>query len=216
MTTLETIAPPKVKDRKMLIDGKWVDSVSGKTFETINPSTGDTICRVAEGDKADVDLAVKAARKALESKGWRNMAPAQRGRLLNKLADLIEANAKELAALETLQHRLGRAHDLWASTVVKELQVVLADHSTIHDADAIGPAILGLHRLHHGLHRLGVVGVSVEDFVAQGKAVPPSADRNPVADGDECSYARPEPVRRATLKGSSNDRPVATPTRDPR
>jgi len=104
MTTTETIAPPKVKDRKMLIDGKWVDSVSGKTFETINPSTGDTICRVAEGDKADVDLAVKAARKALESKGWRNMAPAQRGRLLNTLADLIEANAKELAALETLDN----------------------------------------------------------------------------------------------------------------
>ena len=104
MTATETIAPPKVKDRKMLIDGKWVDSASGKTFETINPSTGDTICSVAEGDKADVDLAVKAARKALESKGWRNMAPAQRGRLLNKLADLIEANAKEIAALETLDN----------------------------------------------------------------------------------------------------------------
>jgi aldehyde dehydrogenase (NAD+) len=104
MTTMETIAPPKVKDRKMLIDGKWADSVSGKTFETINPTTGDVICRVAEGDKADVDLAVKAARKAFESKGWRNMAPAQRGRLLNKLADLIEANAKELAALETLDN----------------------------------------------------------------------------------------------------------------
>ncbi|MFH1109637.1 MAG: aldehyde dehydrogenase family protein [Planctomycetota bacterium] len=104
MTTMETIAPPKVKDRKMLIDGKWVESVSGKTFETINPTTGDVICRVAEGDKADVDLAVKAARKAFESKGWRTMAPADRGRLLNKLADLIEANAKELAALETLDN----------------------------------------------------------------------------------------------------------------
>ena len=51
---------------QMYIGGKWVDSVSGKTFETINPSTGDTICRVAEGDKADIDLAVKAARKALD------------------------------------------------------------------------------------------------------------------------------------------------------
>jgi len=102
--TLEPIARPKVKNQKMLIDGKWIDSVSGKTFETINPTTGDVICRVAEGDKADVDLAVKAARKAFESKGWRNMAPAQRGRLLNKLADLIEANARELAALETLDN----------------------------------------------------------------------------------------------------------------
>ena len=97
-------AKPQVRQTKLLIDGQWLDAASGKTFETINPSTGDTICRVAEGDQADVDLAVKAARKALESKGWRNMAPAQRGRLLNKLADLIEANAKELAALETLDN----------------------------------------------------------------------------------------------------------------
>jgi len=104
VATTETIAPPRVTDRKMLINGKWVDGVSGKTFETQNPATGDVICRVAEGDKADVDLAVQAARKAFESKGWRNMAPAQRGRLLYKLADLIEANAKELAALESLDN----------------------------------------------------------------------------------------------------------------
>ncbi len=104
MTTTETIAPPKVTDKKMLIAGQWVNAASGKTFETINPTTGDVICRVAEGDKADVDKAVAAARKALESKAWRNMAPAERGRLLNKLADLIEANARELAALETLDN----------------------------------------------------------------------------------------------------------------
>jgi len=102
--TTATIAPPKVTDKKMLIDGKWVDSVSGKTFETINPATGDTICRVAEGDKPDVDLAVKAARKAFESKAWSKMAPAQRGRLLYKLADLMEARLNELAALETLDN----------------------------------------------------------------------------------------------------------------
>ncbi len=104
MAATETIAPPRVQDKKMLIDGKWVDSVSGKTFETINPSTGDVICRVAEGDKEDVDRAVKAARKAFESKACRTMSAAQRGRLLYKLADLIEANAKELAALETLDN----------------------------------------------------------------------------------------------------------------
>src|SRR3972149_6832574 len=102
--TIEPIAPPKVKNQKMLIDGQWVDSVSGKTFETVNPTTGDVLCRVAEGDKANVDGAVQAARKALESKGWRNMAPAQRGRLLNKRADLIEADAKGLAALESLDN----------------------------------------------------------------------------------------------------------------
>ena len=99
-----TIAPPKVSHKKMLIGGKWVDSVSGKTFETINPATGDTICQIAEGDQADVDLAVQAARKALESKHWARLSAAQRGRLIYKLADLIEDNTEELAALETLDN----------------------------------------------------------------------------------------------------------------
>src|SRR5262245_23848964 len=93
-------APPKVADQKMLIGGKWVDSQSGKTFDTQNPATGETICRVAEGDKADIDLAVKAARKAFESGPWGKMNPADRGRLLNKLADAIEKHKDELAALE--------------------------------------------------------------------------------------------------------------------
>jgi len=104
MATTTTISPPKVARRKMLIDGKWVDSVSGKTFDTINPATGDTICQVAEGDKADVDLAVKAARRAFESGPWPKTSPAERGRLLNKLADKIEQNIQELAALETLDN----------------------------------------------------------------------------------------------------------------
>jgi len=103
-TTQQAIAPPKVENKKMLIGGQWVDSVSGKTFETVNPSTGDTICQVAEADKADVDLAVAAARKALESKPWARMNGATRGRLLYKLADLIEEHAQELAALETLDN----------------------------------------------------------------------------------------------------------------
>lgn len=102
--TVEKVSPPKVTDQKMLIDGQWVNSVSGKTFATINPATGDTICQVAEADKADVDIAVQAARKALDGKAWARMAPAQRGRLLYKLADLIEANVQELAALETLDN----------------------------------------------------------------------------------------------------------------
>jgi aldehyde dehydrogenase (NAD+) len=63
--------PVKVRQTKMLIDGKWVDSASGKTFETINPATGEVIANVAEGDKADVDKAVKAARKAFEKGPWR-------------------------------------------------------------------------------------------------------------------------------------------------
>ena len=89
---------------KILIDGKWRDSVSGKTFETINPATEEIIANVAEGDAADVDLAVKAARKAFDSGPWRKTDARDRGRMLYKLADLIEQNVDELAELETLDN----------------------------------------------------------------------------------------------------------------
>ncbi|MFO0876965.1 MAG: aldehyde dehydrogenase family protein [Gemmataceae bacterium] len=95
---------PRVKDQPLFIGGKWQDSVSGKTFETLNPATGEVICQVAEGDKADIDLAVAAARRAFESGPWSRMSAAERGRHLNRLADLIEANREELAALESLDN----------------------------------------------------------------------------------------------------------------
>jgi len=99
-----TTKPPQVKDQPLFINGKWQDSVSGKTFPTINPATGETICQVAEGYKADVDLAVKAARKAFEEGAWRKMNASDRGRLLNRLADLIERDAEELAVLECIDN----------------------------------------------------------------------------------------------------------------
>src|SRR5918912_3813933 len=99
-----TVKPPKVKDQPLFIGGKWQDSVSGKTFPTTNPATGEVICQVAEGDKADIDLAVKAARKAFQEGPWPKMSAAERGRLLYKLADAIERNKEELAALESLDN----------------------------------------------------------------------------------------------------------------
>src|SRR5437588_3915136 len=95
---------PQVKDQPLFIGGKWLDSVSGKTFETLNPATGAVICQVAEGDKADIELAVKAARKAFEDGPWPRMSASERGRLLNRLADLIEQHREELAALESLDN----------------------------------------------------------------------------------------------------------------
>src|SRR5438876_11955130 len=88
----QAVKPPQVKDQPLFIGGKWLDSVSGKTFPTVNPATGETICQVAEGDKADVDRAVKAARKAFEDGPWPKMNASERGRLLNILADIIEQN----------------------------------------------------------------------------------------------------------------------------
>jgi aldehyde dehydrogenase (NAD+) len=92
------------KARQMLIDGKWVDSASGKTFETVNPANGEVLARVAEGDKEDVDRAVKAARRAFDDGPWTHMRPADRQRLLLRVADLIEQHGEELAQLETLDN----------------------------------------------------------------------------------------------------------------
>ena len=90
---------------KLLINGQWVEAVSGKRFTTINPATGDPICDVAEADEADVNLAVKAARAAFHSKApWRRMSASERGKLLYKLADLMEKNADDLARLESLDN----------------------------------------------------------------------------------------------------------------
>jgi len=86
---------------KMLIGGGWVAAASGETFETLNPSTGKLIAKVASAGEVDVDRAVAAARAAFEGP-WAKVKPDERTRLLLKLADLIEANAEELALLETL------------------------------------------------------------------------------------------------------------------
>ncbi|ELU01961.1 hypothetical protein CAPTEDRAFT_183731 [Capitella teleta] len=96
---------PEVRYNKIFINNEWVDSVSGKTFETINPATGEVICEVAEGDKADIDKAVAAAKEAFKlGSPWRRMDAAERGNLLNKLADLIERDQQYLASLETLDN----------------------------------------------------------------------------------------------------------------
>ena len=90
--------------RKMLIDGKWVEAASGKTFETPDPATGKVLARVAEGDKEDVDRAARAARRAFDEGPWPRWTPAERERLLLKIADLIEAHGLELAQIETLDN----------------------------------------------------------------------------------------------------------------
>ena len=96
--------PVATNATRLLINNQWVESQSGKTFATINPSTGQAICQVSEADAPDVDRAVRAARHAFEKGPWRRMAASERGRLMNKLADLIEKHASELAKLETLDN----------------------------------------------------------------------------------------------------------------
>ena len=92
------------RPRTLLIDGKWVPAQSGKTFDVHDPATGEKLAAVAKGDKADVDLAVKAARRAYESGPWATMTPSQRGRIIHKIGDLILEHADELATLEALDN----------------------------------------------------------------------------------------------------------------
>jgi len=99
------VRAPEIKYTKLFINNEFVDAVSKKTFPTNNPTNGKKIVDVAEADKADVDIAVKAATAAFaRGSEWRNMDASGRGRLMYKLSDLIERDAKYLAALETLDN----------------------------------------------------------------------------------------------------------------
>src|ERR671912_1444904 len=93
-------AEPAPKKYQLFIDGQWVDAESGKTFTTPNPATGENLAEVSEADKADIDKAVGAARRAFEGK-WSKISARDRGRILYKLSKLIEEHSSELAALET-------------------------------------------------------------------------------------------------------------------
>jgi phenylacetaldehyde dehydrogenase len=92
------------KPRKLLIGGKWVDAASGKTFPTYNPATGEVLAKIAEGDREDIDRAVKAARKAFDTGPWSKMTASERGRLIWKLGDLLEQHLEEFALLESLDN----------------------------------------------------------------------------------------------------------------
>jgi aldehyde dehydrogenase (NAD+) len=89
---------------QLLIDGKWKEAASGKRFDTLNPATGEVITSVAEADKADIDVAVRAARKAFEEGPWSRMTATERGKILYKLAGLIMEHREELAELETMDN----------------------------------------------------------------------------------------------------------------
>ena len=92
------------RKQQLLINGKWVDAASGKTFATYNPATGEVLAHVAEGDREDIDRAVKAARAAFETGPWSKISPATRGKMIWKLADLIEKHLEEFAQIESLDN----------------------------------------------------------------------------------------------------------------
>jgi predicted Fe-S protein YdhL (DUF1289 family) len=104
--------PPYVEDfvrepRLLLIDGKWVEAVSGKTFETFNPATEEVLGSVAHGGAEDIELAVRAARRCFddERSDWRRMTPSERGKVIHRIGDLIEQHADELAMARDARQR---------------------------------------------------------------------------------------------------------------
>jgi|HubBroStandDraft_5_1064220.scaffolds.fasta_scaffold02713_9 phenylacetaldehyde dehydrogenase len=112
----ENVTGYVTKTRKMLINGKWVDAASGKTFKTYNPATGEVLSNIAEGDKEDINRAVQAARAAFETGPWSKISPSERGRMIWRLADLLEKNQEEFAQLESLDNgkplKIARVADL--------------------------------------------------------------------------------------------------------
>ncbi len=90
--------------RQLFINGQWADAASGKTFETPNPATGETLAHIAEGDAEDIDRAVRAARRAFEDGPWSRMTPSERGRIIWRIGDLILEHVDELAQLESLDN----------------------------------------------------------------------------------------------------------------
>src|ERR1700720_1328938 len=104
------------RKQKLLINGKWVEAASGKTFATYNPATGEVLANVAEGDAEDILRGGKGGRAAFETGPWSKTPPAARGKMIWKLADLIEKHLEEFAQLESLDNgkplKIARVADL--------------------------------------------------------------------------------------------------------
>ncbi|KAI3443793.1 hypothetical protein Pfo_000458 [Paulownia fortunei] len=148
---------PEIKFTKLFINGQFVDSLSGKTFETIDPRTEQAITNIAEGDKEDVDLAVRAARQAFDHGPWPRLPGSERRRIMMKFADLIDENVEELAALDTINagklYSVGKTVDIPAAAETIRYFAGAADK--IHGATLKMSRELQAYTLHEPI---GVVG----------------------------------------------------------
>jgi phenylacetaldehyde dehydrogenase len=152
----EFIATP----RQLFIDGQWRDAASGKTFDTPNPATGETLARIAEADAEDINQAVAAARRAFESGPWSRMTPSQRGRIVWKIGDLILEHADELAQLESLDNGkpflVAQAADV---PLAADLFHYMAGWATKIEGNTIDISIPGMNFHSYTLREpIGVVG----------------------------------------------------------
>ncbi len=144
--------------KKLLIGGKWVEAVSGKSFTTRNPATGEVLDAVAEGDAADIDLAVAAARKAFDGP-WGRFKPAERQRLMLRIADLLEANIADIAMLDSLDMGmpLAFAQYMAAGPVVETFRFCAGQAVAIH-GETLYPSLPGDVLAYTLKEPIGVVG----------------------------------------------------------
>jgi aldehyde dehydrogenase (NAD+) len=143
--------------KRLLISGKWVESVSGKTFDSINPATGEVVAKIAEGEAADVDLAVAAAREAFEGP-WSKWKPAERQLALLDLADQIERNYEELAVLETLDMGAPVSRTRGRQDLVLRLLRWYAGQATAIHGDTLRTSLPGDDFVYTLREPVGVVG----------------------------------------------------------
>ena len=146
--------------RGLYIGGHFVPSLSGRTFETINPANERRLAMVAEAGEADIDAAVAAARKAFDRGPWPRMRPADRAKVLHRLADIVQAHAEELAELDTLDSGLMisvtrpaaqaipealREAASWANKVQGETYPTGTDHFSFSLREPVGVCLSLIH-----------------------------------------------------------------------
>ncbi|MBD1550433.1 aldehyde dehydrogenase family protein [Pseudomonas typographi] len=146
------------REHRLLIDGRWVAPSAGKQFDVEDPGTGRLIARVAEGQAADIDLAVAAARRAFEAGDWARCKPADRTRLLLRLADLIEQHGDELAELEVMDNGKPLAFARRGITGTAEMVRYMAGWVTKLTGEAVPLSMPGTWHAYTVREPVGVVG----------------------------------------------------------
>ncbi len=147
--------------KRLLIDGRLVDATSGRTFESLNPATGEVLAHVAEGDAHDIDLAVAAARRAFDEGPWATMKPFDRQTVLSRFADLVEQRHDELARLDTLDMGMPLARTRGNRRRSVGMMRFYAGLTTALRGDTIENSIPGNYLTYSLKEPVGVVGAII-------------------------------------------------------
>jgi aldehyde dehydrogenase (NAD+) len=147
--------------KRLLIDGRLVEATSGRTFESVNPATGDVLARVSEGDATDIDLAVAAARRAFDDGRWSTMKPFDRQTILSRFADLVDAHHDEIARLDTLDMGMPLTRTMGNRRRAVGMMRFYAGLTTALRGDTIENSIPGDYLTYTLKEPVGVVGAII-------------------------------------------------------